>query len=128
MTIWSGLLLGMRCRKAVNDMQGIRFKAALNREGKRKQQVWEGDISRIQLRQQPYEATMCIRGGSYHLIFGQQINGWFLCVPNWEIGVELSTPADRFWNIESLCRAGVSEVDAVCIADALKTLSSYIEL
>ncbi len=108
-------------------MQGIPFKAALSRKGKRKTQVWEGDISPIQLRQQPYEATMCIEGSSYHLIFGQQTNGWFLCIPNREIGVELSTPADRFWNIESLCRAGVSEVDAVCIADALKTLSCYIE-
>lgn len=80
----------MKCRKVVNDMPNIPFKAFLGGEGKRKQQVWDGDIFPIQLGQQPYEATICIRGYSYHLIFGQQTNGWFLCIPNWEIGVELS--------------------------------------
>ena len=39
------------------------------------------DIHPIQLHAQPYEVKLNLNGNSYHLIFGRQVNGWFLCIP-----------------------------------------------
>ena len=68
-----------------------------------KVQKLQGTIIPINLYESPYEATLEIDGLSYHIIFGHQINGWFLCIPNWKIGVEMAHPSDTFWNRESLC-------------------------
>ena len=84
------------------------------------------DIQPIQLHAQPYEAKLNLNGNSYHLIFGRQINGLFLCIPNHRIGVELAHPSDRFWNKESLKAAGMETNEASTIACALKELSQYI--
>ena len=84
------------------------------------------DIYPIQLHAQPYEVKLYLNGGSYHLIFGRQINGWFLCIPNHRIGVELAHPSDRFWNKESLEAAGMTTNEASTIACALKELSLFI--
>ena len=84
------------------------------------------DIQPIQLHAQPYEAKLNLNGNSYHLIFGRQINGWFLCIPNHRIGVELAHPSDRFWNKESLKAAGMETNEASTIACALKELSLFI--
>ena len=83
------------------------------------------DIYPIQLHAQPYEAKLNLNGNSYHLIFGRQINGWFLCIPNHRIGVELAHPSDRFWNKESLEAAGMTTNEASTIARALKELSLF---
>lgn len=83
-------------------------------------------IHPIQLQKQPYEASLHINGNSYHLIFGRQINGWFLCIPNHHIGVELAHPSDNFWNQESLEASGLSVCEARSIAGVLKELMQYI--
>ena len=84
------------------------------------------DIQPIQLHAQPYEAKLNLNGNSYHLIFGRQIKGWFLCIPNHRIGVELAHHSDRFWNKESLEAAGMTTNEASTIACALKELSLFI--
>ena len=84
------------------------------------------EIHPIQLHTQPYEANLSLNENSYHLIFVRHSNGWFLCIPNHQIGVELAHPSDRFWNQESLEHAGISTFEARAIADTLKELSHYI--
>lgn len=84
-------------------------------------------IRPIQLHTQPYEASLYLNGNSYHLIFGRQINGWFLCIPNRHIGTELAHPSDTFWNQKSLESSGMSAREASSIATALKDLMQYIK-
>ena len=84
------------------------------------------EIHPIQLHTQPYEANRSLNENSYHLLFGRHSNGWFLCIPNHQIGVELAHPSDHFWNQESLEHAGISTFEARAIADTLKELSHYI--
>ena len=84
------------------------------------------EIHPIQLHAQPYEVKLYLNGGSYHLIFGRQINGWFLCIPNHRIGVELAHPSDRLWNQGSLEETGMATNEARTIACALKEISQYI--
>ena len=87
---------------------------------------WAGVIYPIKLEEQPYEIDMQIRGWSYHMIFGEQCNGWFVCVPEWSIGAELGDPSDTFWNTGSLLKSGTDDVTTACIVTALKVISSYI--
>ena len=84
------------------------------------------EIHPIQLHAQPYEVKLYLNGGSYHLIFGRQINGWFLCIPNHQIGVELAHPSNQLWNQGSLEEAGMAANEASVIACALKELSQFI--
>lgn len=91
-----------------------------------KPQKWEGDISPIRLTE-PYEIEVSARGSEFHMIFGAHEYGNYLCIPNWNIGTEMASLSDRFWNYERLIQyAGLAEVDACSIADALVKLSKLI--
>ena len=83
-------------------------------------------IHPIQLNKQPYEANLSLNGSSYHLICGKQINGWFLCIPDHQVGAELAHPSDSFWNRESLEHVGMTKQEAAIISKALRELSEYI--
>jgi len=86
-----------------------------------------GYISPIRLDAEPYEVNVDFDGYSYHLIFGRQINGHFLCVPDWHIGAEISASyEDILWNSESLRKSGASDSVALMLAQCLYELDSYI--
>ncbi|MBQ6500219.1 MAG: hypothetical protein IJI87_02360 [Mogibacterium sp.] len=86
-------------------------------------------LNPIQFDHEPYEAALTARGYYYHLIFGSQTNGGFLCVPNWFVGCEIADLDDVSWNMDSLldCDARVLEYeDASAIAWALKSVSDLV--
>lgn len=89
----------------------------------------EGYIEPIKTSSEPYEANITAEGYSFHILFGSQSNGMFLCIPNWHMGCELSYLEDVFWNNESIL--GNDELfgyeNATAIAYALKELKSIIQ-
>jgi len=89
--------------------------------------AWQG-TNHLLSEEVPYEAEVCARGSSFHIILGNHSYGKFLCVPNWEIGIDMAPPSDRFWNFERLLGTGLSPVDASSIADALVQLGKYLNL
>ena len=95
----------MKCWKVVNNM---------------------ANINPIHAHVQTYEADYSTNGNCYHLIFGRQINEWFLCIPNHQSGVELAHPSDQFWNQENLEHAGIPKHEATAISCILKEMSKYI--
>lgn len=87
----------------------------------------KGRISPVQLEQEPFEAFVEANGYSFHLLFGSQCNGNFLCIPNWRIGCELSHLSDTFWNEESIGHdKSLGQDSAAAIAYALKELDQLI--
>ena len=62
---------------------------------------WEGSLEILQ-RGNPCEAELCARGSRFHLIVGKHSYGNYLCIPNWDVGTELSSLTDLFWNEERL--------------------------
>lgn len=54
----------------------------------------------VSINKEPYEAFIEAQGLSFHVIFGSQANGNFLCIPNWQLGCELSDYTDKNWNTE----------------------------
>lgn len=88
----------------------------------------EGKIRVINLEKEPYEISVDTNGYGFHVIFGSQINGNFLCIPNWSIGCELGSYQDRFWNIESIIKSGrIGSDEAHAIGNALDLISFMIK-
>lgn len=89
----------------------------------------DGQIQTIKTESEPYEAVVSAEGSRFHIIFGSQQNGNFLCIPDWHTGCELSYLEDVFWSHESIL--GNDEMfgyeNATAIAYALKELSRIIK-
>lgn len=62
--------------------------------------IWDGKIFPIRLDQNPYEIKVTARGSSFHLIIGHHAYGNYICIPNWDVGTELSSLSDHCWNLE----------------------------
>lgn len=86
----------------------------------------KGRIEPIHFDREPYEAVLSAEGYSFHLLFGSQRGGNFLCIPDWQIGCELSHLEDVFWNKESIRRSAgsIGEENVAAIAYALKELDA----
>lgn len=93
-------------------------------------ETYEGKIQTIQLEEEPYEAHVNARGLNFHILFGHQINGWFLCIPNWKTGCELAHPSDLAWNLNTIIELShnsrMNYEDCTAIAYAIKELSGHI--
>ena len=88
----------------------------------------KGAINPIQLDQEPYEANLEAQGYRFHLIFGTQINGNFLCIPNWQFGCELAGLSDKDWNLDSILKVGsqLDYEDATAIVWGLALISEFL--
>lgn len=92
----------------------------------------EACIHPLNLSHEPYEAILIDGEKNFHMIFGGQANGNFLCIPNCFIGCELSSYANVHWNDLSLTEAAdyngrlnYNDVSAICYA--LKTLQPHLK-
>lgn len=62
----------------------------------------------------------------YSVVFGRYINGGFCSIPNWNVGCELGSFDDTFWNTESLGKALKNKEVAKVIAYAIKEYSEKL--
>ena len=86
---------------------------------------WEGGLE-ILKEGNPCEVKVCARGSRFHLIVGKHSYGNYICIPNWDVGTELSALNDVFWNEERLRHYGhIKKVDACTIVSALKALAEH---
>ncbi len=92
-----------------------------------KQKIWTGNI-KILKQMPPYEMEVNARGSYFHIIIGSHKYGNYLCIPNWNIGIELSCLTDNFWIFERLTNTypKLSTVDAISISDALSNVAKYL--
>lgn len=73
-----------------------------------------------------FEASVTTDNWQFHIIVGKFQFGNYLCIPNWKVGVELSSWKDTFWNLEQL--AGVlKRKNAISIVTAIKYIAEYLE-
>lgn len=87
---------------------------------------WEG-IIQIFKKGDPCEIAVTARGCYFHIIAGKHAHGYYICIPNWNVGTELACFADVFWNSERLEQyTELNKVDACTVATALDTLRDYL--
>ena len=73
-----------------------------------------------------FETMISCEGFRYHLIYGQHSYGYYLVIPEWNIGCEMSDCNDTFWNTESLRKTGLNERTVHKIVNTLKENGEYI--
>ena len=87
----------------------------------------QGSIIPYRLDSEPYEAMVNAGKCSFHLIFGHQVSGMFLCIPDWNIGCGLSDLSDREWNLTALLKTDrLDYEDSTAIVWALYSISSLL--
>ena len=68
-----------------------------------------------------FEHSVDIGDYSYLILFGRHINGGFICIPNYNIGIEAACVPDAIgYNTDQLVRAGLDQ-------DAAKAIATYID-
>ncbi len=72
------------------------------------------------------EFTTSINGWSFHIIYGKQINGWFICIPDWKVGVEATNYNDVLWNEQQLLACG-NETVKTNAKDIALTIKKFME-
>lgn len=85
--------------------------------GKRKES-WQGEIRLLNKNTGQYELEITGRGTYFHIIAGRHLYGNYICIPNHDVGSELSHYSDLFWNTERLS-GSLKKVDAVTVATGL---------
>ena len=73
-----------------------------------------------------FEVPVNANGSYFLVIYGKHVNGGFCCIPNRDLGCEMSTPDDTFYNFEKLINAGLNEPDAKAVALAIKQASEEV--
>ena len=67
-----------------------------------------------------YETVISCEGCRYHLIYGKHCYGYYLVIPEWYIGCEMSDYKDTFWNAESLRKTGLTGTTVHKIVNTIK--------
>lgn len=89
---------------------------------------YHGKIHAINIAHEPYDVTVDAIGCSFHLIFGSQINGKFLCIPNWKCGFELGPYDEELWNLTSVLSSDkISYEHGIAIVKALALLERFLK-
>ncbi len=95
------------------------------RDGPRKER-WTGELTLLGRASGQYEAEISGRGTYFHILAGRHKYGNYLCIPNHDVGCELSDFSDIFWNEERL-RSLMRKVDAVTVATGLSHLPALAD-
>ena len=88
---------------------------------------WNASVS-LHSFDHPYEFSVKARGSSFQVILGSYEHGIYICIPNYNVGCDFTDITDSFCNMDRLCSAGLSMVDAISITDALRAIDDWITL
>lgn len=88
-------------------------------------ETWKGEIHLLNVRPGQYEAEINGRGTYFHILAGHHKYGNYLCIPNHDVGCELSEFSDLFWNTQRISGL-MRRVDAVTVAAGLAALQTLI--
>jgi len=87
-----------------------------------KNQEWLGQITMLKSYGSYVEINIISRSALW-VICGKGERGFWVCIPDYNAGCELSSLNDLFFNTERLTLALKNKVDAITIAKALSLLS-----
>lgn len=73
-----------------------------------------------------FETNINANGYSHLVIYGKHINGYFCCIPDWNVGCEMVEPNDTQWNYQSLCKTGLNQSDAKIIVQEIKKIMTEL--
>lgn len=74
------------------------------------------------------EFSVDVGGWSYLVIYGRHINGFFCCIPSWNIACEMGSPDNTGYNADKLTEADMQPDTANAIACAIKEVVQTIDM
>lgn len=86
---------------------------------------WNGTITMI-TKKAPYEVVLQGDGNKYHLIYSKYQSGYYLVIPEWFIGCEMSTYNDIVWNRGAIKRAGLNERETETIVQGISHIKQML--
>ena len=87
---------------------------------------WRGRLRIVKIGN-PCEAEVSAQGSRFHVIIGSYAYGYFVCIPDCNIGVELSYLTDDFWNREKLLRCtSLNETEICTLLGAFHELANCL--
>lgn len=87
----------------------------------------QGKIIPYQLDSEPYEMSVKARGSRFHLVFGHKASGMYLCIPDCNVGCELSELSDWKKNMDYLLKTDhLDYEDSTAVAWALYSIGSLL--
>lgn len=95
-------------------------------EIKREKKEWKTTVERLQKTNTGFEASITVNNWLFHIVVGKFQFGYYLCIPNWNVGIELASYKDTFWNLEQLIKVMKRE-DAISIVTSIKYISEHIK-
>lgn len=75
-----------------------------------------------------FEISVDVADWSYLIIYGKHINGYYCCIPNHNIGCEMTSPDRLEYNSDKLIDCGMECNIAKSIAVAIKEYSEVLGL
>ena len=102
----------------------MKYNCALMHGSRR--ETWTGELILLGGGNGWYEAEINGRGTYFHILAGQHKYGNYLCIPNHDVGCELSDFSDIFWN-EGRLSSLMRKVDAVTVASGLAYLPTLAD-
>jgi hypothetical protein len=86
---------------------------------------WIGMITSCKGNKEKCEFELQSRGSNYHVIIGKHDYGYYVCIPNWDVGSELAYYSDIFWNTERLSKH-LKIADAITVATAIREIERLL--
>lgn len=90
------------------------------------EKTWIAEIFNLSINRNHYEMDVTGRGSNFHIIFGKSQKRGYICIPEWDVGCQLASLEDSFWNKEQLEKQ-LGTVDAITVATAIKEVANIIK-
>lgn len=93
---------------------------------KRNEKEWKAKVKRLYKTNTGFEASIVADDWLFHLVVGEFQYGYYLCIPNWNVGIELASYNDTFWNLEQLVKV-MKRKNAISIVTSIKYIYEHLE-
>lgn len=91
-------------------------------------QQWSGSIIINDLETNSMDIEINARGCNFHVIIFKHCIGKCLCIPNWNICLDIGPIGETYWIWEKLIESGLCNIDSSSVACALYYISSNYQL
>lgn len=89
---------------------------------------WEGVIKSHMQYGSHYHIEVSAKGSGITIYFGQGFGCWFVCIPDWAVGLRIGSLRNVGHNEEKLMDAMKNEIDGISVAYAIMAYAEHFKI